>query len=382
VPRLPSPAGLPEPDAAARAHSVRVAASVREAIELAGGWLSFEAYMGLVLYAPGLGYYVAGTRKFGAGGDFVTGPELTPLYGAALAQAIAPMLEAPGSEVLELGAGSGALAASLLDELARLRASPSRYRIVEVSPELRGRQRQHLERSVPDLLDRVSWEIAPPSNLAGAVVMNEVLDAIPVSLIARRGGRWFERGVGVDGARFAFHDRALDESAPGDRRLLALAAARFPAGVDYTSELNPAAEALVGSLGRRLSRGAIVVVDYGFERDAYYHPQRSEGTLMAHYRHRAHADPFLWPGLTDITAHVDFTAIADAGARAGLVTASYASQARFLVEHGILERLAGVGPPGSLDYMRAAAAVQTLLSPAEMGELFKVMVLLSTREAR
>jgi SAM-dependent MidA family methyltransferase len=201
--------------------------------------------------------------------------------------------------------------------------------------------------------------------------LNEVLDAIPPDVVARRDGAWHERGVtlGRDGA-LTLADRAL-----GDARLLGAARERFPPGGDYASEINLAAEALVEDLGRRLAGGAIVAIDYGFPRREYYHPDRREGTLMAHYRHRATPDPFLWPGLADLTAHVDFTAIAEAGARAGLGVAGYASQAAFLIGAGILDRLAETGDPSSAAYLRAAAAVQMLLSPAEMGELFKVIAL-------
>ena len=373
---LPRPIDtLPEPDESARAHSARVAHALRVAIGRSGGWLSFERYMQLVLYAPGLGYYMAGTRKFGADGDFVTAPELTPLFGETLVGALVDVLRYPDAEVLELGAGSGALAASVLSELGRRGLAPARYRILEISPELRRRQRERLQRDVPSLVDRVVWEATLPATLTGAIVMNEVLDAVPVHVVARRDGGWFERGVTLTGDAFAWADRALDAQAVADRRLIELASGRFPPSVDYVSELNPAAEALVESLGRALVRGRALIADYGFEREHYYHPQRDQGTLIAHYRHRAVDDPFLWPGLADLTAHVDFTAVGDAALRTGLHVDSYATQARFLIEHGIAARLAAVGPAESLDYVRAASAVQTLLSPAEMGELFKVMTL-------
>jgi SAM-dependent MidA family methyltransferase len=209
-----------------------------------------------------------------------------------------------------------------------------------------------------------------PPAIDGAVVMNELLDAVPPHLVARRGDRWLERGVRREGERFAWAERPLE-----DDGLRARAAARFPAAGDYESELNPAAEALVEEVGRRLSAGALIVVDYGFPRAEYYHPQRRQGTLMGHLRHRAHADPFLWPGLSDLTAHVDFTAIAEAGERAGLTVAGFASQAPYLLSSGLLDRLQAVGPPESAEYLRAASAVQTLTSPAEMGELFKVLAL-------
>jgi SAM-dependent MidA family methyltransferase len=363
-------ASLPEPDAAARAHGAAVSAAVALEIDAAGGWIALEAYLRFVLYAPGLGYYVAGARKFGAAGDFVTAPELSPLFGATLAVEVAAHLLRHGGDVIELGAGTGRLAADLMRGLDAAAAMPGRYAILEVSPDLRERQRATLAREVPTLAARVEWLDALPSRWDGVVVMNEVLDAVPPHVLMRRGGRWFERGVVRTGAGFVLEDRPL-----GPGTLRELGEARFPAGIDYASEVNPAAEALVEGLGRRAGQGTILAIDYGFPRGEYYHPQRATGTLMGHYRHRAHADPLLWPGLTDLTAHVDFTAIAEAGVRAGLSVAGFASQAAFLLSCGILDRLAAVGPPTSADYVRAAAAVQKLLSPAEMGELFKVLAL-------
>jgi SAM-dependent MidA family methyltransferase len=362
---------LPLPGADARAHSARVLAHIRDAIHGAGGFIAFSRYMELVLYAPALGYYVAGARKFGEAGDFVTGPELTPLYGAAIARQLAPILATTiARDIVEFGAGSGALAASLLDALALHGASPSRYRILEVSPQLRAMQKSTIAKCAPASLERVEWIDRLPDAIDGVVVMNEVLDAIAPRLVAHRDGAWFERGVTlVDGA-LAWDERPLD-----DARLEAIARARFPADGDYTSELNRAAEALVTTIGRRIVSGALLIVDYGFPRHEYYHPQRSTGTLVGHYRHRVHADPFLWPGLSDLTSHVDFTAIAEAAERAGLHVAGFATQASFLLGCGILDLLRDTGAPETPAYLRAASAVQKLLSPAEMGELFKVLLL-------
>ena len=343
---------------------------VRDAIVAGGGWLPFADYMQLALYAPGLGYYAAGARKFGADGDFTTAPEMTPLFARALAAPVAAILAASQArDVVEFGAGTGVLAAELLTTLAALDALPARYRILDVSPDLAARQRATLARLAPAQLARVEWVGALPDAIDGAVLMNEVLDAIPPHVIARRDGAWFERGVAWDGA-LRWADRPLH-----DAQLLALARERLPADGDYTSEVNPAAEALVENVARRMSGGALLVLDYGFPQREYYHAQRSEGTLMAHYRHRAHADPFRWPGLTDLTAHVDFTAIALAGERGGLTLDGYAPMAGFLIGAGILDRLRDCGEPASVAYLREAAAVQRLLSPAEMGELFKVMAL-------
>ena len=254
-------------------------------------------------------------EKLGAAGDFITAPEMTPLFATALATQVAAILAVTQRrEIVELGGGSGRLAADLLAALAARDALPSRYAILEVSPDLARRQRATLARDAPAHLDRVAWIAALPETIDGALIANEVLDAVPVELVARRGGRWLERGVTWDDARSAF---AWAER-PAGARLAAMAAARFPHDGDYASEINPAAEALVEDVGRRLVGGAALFIDYGFPAAEYYHPQRNEGTLMCHYRHRAHGDPFAWPGLTDITAHVDFTAMAEAGERAGL----------------------------------------------------------------
>lgn len=361
---------LPLPDEAAQAHSARVVAHVRDEIASSRGFIPLSRYIELVLYAPGLGYYVAGARKFGAAGDFVTGPELTPLYGAALARQIAAVLDGTATrDLVELGAGSGALAASVVCELAKRDALPSRYRILEVSAELRDRQRNSIAGAAATSNVDVEWIEQLPAAIDGVVVMNEVLDAVPPHVVARRGGVWLERGVvWRDGAL------AIDERPLADARVRAIAEARFPRGIDYVSEVNPAAEALVSTIARRIGAGALLIVDYGFPQREYYHPQRHEGTLIGHYRHRVHADPLSWPGLSDLTSHVDFSAIAESAERAGLRVAGFATQASFLIGCGILDLLAAVGATDSADYLRAASAVQTLLSPSEMGELFKVLL--------
>jgi SAM-dependent MidA family methyltransferase len=362
---------LPLPDPDARAHSARVVAAVEAAIDEAGGFLTLERYLALVLYAPRLGYYVSGTAKLGREGDFVTAPELTPLFGGAMAAQVESILAATRARlVLELGAGSGALAADLLNALGERDALPGGYAIVEVSPALRERQRGTIAERAPAHAHRVTWLDRPPGSVDGAIVMNEVLDAVPCHVVVRRGDAWLERGVARGAGGLEIAERPLH-----DGRLRDLARARFPAEADYASEINPVAEALVETLARSLERGAMLIVDYGFPRAEYYHPQRREGTLVGHYRHHVHGDPLLWPGLTDLTAHVDFTAIAEAGERAGLHVAGFASQAGFLLGCGIVDLLARSGEPSQASYVRAASAVQQLTSPAEMGELFKVLAL-------
>src|SRR6478672_7215955 len=320
-------APLPLPDDPAKAHSGRVVAHVRDEIARAGGFIPLARYIELVLYAPGLGYYVAGARKFGAAGDFVTGPELTPLYGAAVARQLEAALAATSKrDIIELGAGSGALAASVLGELARRDAVPVRYRILEVSAELRTRQRASIAAAANTSGVDVEWLDRLPATIEGVVVMNEVLDAVAPRVIARRDGAWFERGVAWQHDALQVAERPLD-----DARVRSIAERRFPAGGDYVSELNPAAEALVATIARRLGAGALLIIDYGFPQREYYHAQRRDGTLMGHYRHRASADPLLWPGLADLTAHVDFTAMAETAERAGLRVAGFATQASFLI---------------------------------------------------
>jgi SAM-dependent MidA family methyltransferase len=342
------------------ASSVSAALVVRidAAIDRAGGWLPFSDFMAMSLYEPGLGYYASGRRIVGrmpeGGSDFVTAPELSPFFARALARQIGQALEASGSDELwEFGAGSGALAAELLRSLGgRVR----RYFIVEVSAPLRERQRQ-ATRAHGDI---VQWLDAWPQAISGVVIGNEVLDAMPVDLLHFDGTRWLERGVaraGGDGdAAFAWSDRPGDRRPPFD--------AGFPAGT--TTEIHAQSEAFVASLAERLQRGMALFIDYGFPEAEYYHPQRSGGTLMCHRAHRADAEPLVDVGEKDITAHVDFTGIALAGQNAGMDVVGYTSQARFLLNCGIGELLAGAT-------LEQRADAQKLLNEHEMGELFKVI---------
>ncbi len=358
---------LPAPSPEALAHSRRVVAHLLSLIDDADGWIPFSRYMEAALYEAGLGYYAAGAAKFGAAGDFVTAPEITPLFGRTLAHAIAPVLAETGGELLELGAGSGRLAADLLGELARLGALPARYAILEVSADLRERQAATIRREWPELAGRVEWLDALPEHFSGVVLGNEVLDALPVELV-----HWTEsgpqlRGVVRAGEAFGWQDRPI-----GDPLLRARAAA-LDLVPGYVSEINLAADALIASLGRMLERGLIVMIDYGFGAAEYYHPQRHMGTLRVHYRHHALDDPFHLPGLADLTAHVDFSAVARAGRAAGLTLAGYTSQAAFLLNSGLTELLTQTPPADAAAWLPQANAVQRLVSPAEMGELFKLI---------
>ncbi|GAA5786765.1 class I SAM-dependent methyltransferase [Chitiniphilus shinanonensis] len=357
-PQLP----LPAPDA--RAASEALTDAIRAEIA-AHGWISFADYMRMALYTPGLGYYAGGAAKFGQGGDFVTAPELSPLFGACVAATLAPVLQAlDRGEVLEFGAGTGQLAAQVLAELERLDCLPRRYLIVDVSAELAARQRATLAALVPHLLDRVQWLDRLPQRFAGCIFGNEVLDAIPCDLVYRdSAGALFERGVvWKDG--FHWEDRLL---APGP--LLSLASA-LELPPDYLTEIQPQMHGFVHSVADMLERGIALFVDYGFPASEYYHAQRNRGTLMAHYRHHSLNDPFFLPGLSDLTCHVDFSAVYSSADACGLQLEGYVSQAQYLLDAGLPERLAALP---QAQYLSAASATHKLTSPAEMGELFKAI---------
>jgi SAM-dependent MidA family methyltransferase len=356
---------LPVPSAEALAVSNALAGKIRAEIARAG-WIDFARYMELALYAPGLGYYSAGSAKLGAGGDFVTAPELSDLLARALARTLRHELEGlRDPAILELGAGTGALAAQLLDALGD---APRAYLILEPSADLRERQQRTLARFAP----RVRWlERLPERPFEGAIVANEVLDALPVSCFVKRGDHAVPRGVIARGNELSWADgapsRELDEAVAAVER--ALGRSLEPG---YRSELAPALRAWIGSLADVLERGCVLLVDYGLVRREYYHEQRSAGTLRCHYRHRAHDDPFVYPGLQDITAWVDFSACADAAREAGLAVDGFTTQAQFL-----LSTLAAEPPPSATDAaaLRALSALKTLVLPGEMGERFKVMLL-------
>jgi SAM-dependent MidA family methyltransferase len=334
--------------------------------------LSFARYMELALYAPGLGYYMAGARKLGRDGDFVTAPEISRLYGRTLARQLRELAAAGFDEILEIGAGSGALAADILLELERLGCVPRRYLMLELSPDLRERSRDTLATRAPHLLERVAWLNQLPPRFAGIVLGNEVLDAMPVHRVIRCKGDTLEG--------FVQHDEAegrsfLDLEWPASD-VVRRAAEELPLpDDDYRTEIQLVARGFIRSLGAILERGVALFFDYGFPRHEYYHPQRNRGTLMCHYRHRAHEDPYFLPGLQDITTHVDFSAIAGAGREAGLDLLGYTSQAQFLVNCGITDVLAETPADDAEVYAPLAAGAQKLLSPAEMGELFKVIAL-------
>jgi SAM-dependent MidA family methyltransferase len=363
------PANLPPPSAEAQSHSNKLCALIHHDIAAQGGWIPFSRFMELALYAPGLGYYSAGARKFGAAGDFVTAPEISPLFGRTLARQVADIMAQSVPHILELGAGSGKLAADVLGELERMDCLPERYDILEVSADLRERQQELLRERAPHLMDRMRWLDALPEKISGAVIANEVLDALPVHLLLWKDAGIAERGVASEEEKFVWQER-LPEN-------LALLEAAQSIGVpdNYLSEISLAARGLVASLCERLQQGVLLFIDYGFGAGEYYHPQRSQGTLMCHYRHHAHDDPFFLPGLQDITAHVDFTAAAECAIDSGAHLLGYTTQAHFLINCGIADFLAESDPENLRDYLPLSTQLQKLTSPAEMGELFKVIAL-------
>ena len=340
---------------------------IRDEIGASGGWIAFARYMELALYAPGLGYYMAGARKLGREGDFVTAPEISPLYGETLARQVAQILDSDLEEILEIGAGTGALAASLLTELERLGRLPKRYLILELSTDLRERSRDTIAARASHLMERVAWLNRLPPSFSGVALGNEVLDAMPVHVVRITESGIEESGVeAVDGGAFRWAWRpAAGELLEAAREL------ELPPG--YTTEIGLVPRGFVRSLAEALERGVAVFIDYGFPRHEYYHPQRATGTLMCHYRHHAHDDPFFLPGLQDITSHVDFTAIADVGVDAGMELLGYTTQAQFLINCGITDVLARVPAEDAGRYLPLANQANRLLSPAEMGELFKVI---------
>ncbi|HEY5762619.1 MAG TPA: SAM-dependent methyltransferase [Rhodocyclaceae bacterium] len=348
-------------------------ARLRRDADAGDGWLSFARFMEIALYTPMAGYYAGGSRKFGASGDFVTAPEMTPLFAQALAVQVAEIIRRSEARVIEAGGGSGRLAADLLLALDAAGCAPDEYALLEVSPDLAARQKALLQSTLPaGLAKRCRWLSQLPERFSGVVLGNELLDAMPIHLVRWTASGILERGVAVAG------DGLLSwQERPALGRLLAAAEAiadRLAPADGYLSEISLAGPAWVRSLGERIERGALLLLDYGFPEHEYYHPQRDGGTLMCHHRHRAHTDPLIHVGQQDITAHVDFSAIADAAHEAGLAIAGYTAQAPFLMNCGILDALATVDA-SSLDGIRARSAVQKLLSPAEMGELFKVIAL-------
>ena len=364
---------LPQPDSAAVAHSTALLCNIQALIAKEGGWINFAQFMDAALYTPGLGYYSGGAKKFGFDGDFVTASEISPLFSQTIARQVQQVLSALKvqniqADILELGAGTGLFAKDLLLEMAKLDQLPTRYMILEVSAHLREVQQSSLKAALSiELMNRVVWLDALPDHFDGLIFANEVLDALPVHIVKTTADGLVEMGVVSVQEGLAWQEKLAVSSALKD----------FVAEIDlmdgYTTEVCLAASGLVASLAGILQSGMLLMIDYGFSRDEYYHPQRNQGTLMCHYRHRAHGEPLVYLGLQDITAHVDFTRVAEAGVANGLELIGFVTQAQFLINAGITELLAFIPAEDSANYLPLVASAQKLLSPAEMGDLFKVI---------
>lgn len=369
-----NPPSLPRPDATATEHSHQLRQRISAAIAMAGGHLDFADYMSLALYAPGLGYYSAGQTRFGRGGDFITAPLVSSLFAKALAGQVAEALQPlDDADVLEFGAGTGQMAFDLLCELDHLGQCPAHYYIVEVSADLRETQARTLAALPARLQQRVQWlDRLPDQGLRGVILANEVLDALPVRRFQREATGVSALTVGEDSDELIWRKHPADDAL---RRAVADIEADLGGRLadGYRSEWCPSLAPWIAELGRLLEQGFVLLIDYGYPRREFYHPQRNTGTLVCHYRHHAHDDPFFWPGLQDITAFVDFTAVARAGVDAGLDLAGFSTQGNFLAGAGIaqvLEREAAGNPNQAAEL---AQQVKPLLFPDEMGERFKVI---------
>jgi SAM-dependent MidA family methyltransferase len=362
-----------ELDEAAAEHSRRMRDYLLDQISAAGGWLSFERFMDLALYAPGAGYYSGGAQKFGLGGDFTTAPEVSALFGACVAVQCEEILRRlTAGSILEIGAGSGRLAADVLARLDSLQKLPERYWILEISAELRDRQREHIARHQPRLLERVQWLDRPPENsFDGVILANEVLDALPVARFRWRTDAIEELGVVTLDGRFAWQGRPATAAMAKICRALSPAGGGWDDG--YVSEHCPRMVAWTSAVTRKLRKGAALWFDYGLPRAQYYLPERHDGTLLCHFRHRAHGDPFVMVGLQDITAWVDFTLLAEASREAGFQLAGFTTQAHFLAGTGIDREMQQSAGDDAHQYARLANQARQLMLPGEMGERFKAM---------
>ena len=371
----PLNASLPEPGADERAHSAALLARIAEEIA-ARGPIPFSRYMELALYAPGLGYYSAGPTTFGASGDFITAPELGNLFARTIARALAPALRTLGAaaDVVELGGGSGAFALEALRELARLDALPRRYRLLEPSADLAQRQRERLVGDLPEeVASRVEWIARPPeSPWQGVLFANEVVDALPATRFAIGEGEVFEEHVGYEGGRLLCVDRPADALVGGAVRHVERALGT-PFAEGYRSEILPQLPYWMQAVTATLDAGLALFIDYGYPRREYYRPERRDGTLVCHYRHRAHGDALHWPGLTDLSAFVDFTALAEAGVGAGFDFTGYAPQGQFLLASGLPALIEEAADRAEPERLRLVAEAKRLTLPTDMGERFQAI---------
>ncbi len=375
---------FPEPSPEYQKHSNRLKALIQKKIMANGGRISFAEYMNCALYEPGLGYYSAGLKKFGKEGDFITAPEISPFFSQCLAlQCIEIMHQTGQKTLLEVGAGSGIMAIELLLELQKRHYLPDQYLILELSAELRDRQQKAIQTRIPELYERIQWLTQLPEKpFSGIVLANELLDAMPVHIIKLQQDTIYERYVALDdNKQFVWQD---DE--PENPRIRAMAQQistiqqpfahlNDKPDTPYISEINLLAGDWIKSIADRLVEGALLLIDYGYSAQEYYHPQRSMGTLMCHYQHHRHDDPFYLPGLQDITAHIDFSHIAHCAEEAGLKLCGFTTQAHFLMSGGLVELTKDLDPNDIIPFSEAARQIKMLTLPEEMGELFKVILL-------
>jgi SAM-dependent MidA family methyltransferase len=362
-----------KPDGEEQRHGERVIAHIVAAIEREGGWISFEQFMDLALYAPGLGYYSAGALKFGPSGDFVTAPEISPLFGACVARQCADVLATlPLAGILEIGAGTGRLAADILERLDLLGCLPARYSILEISADLRERQQRYLAARIPRLMDRVTWLDAPPAQpFDGLILANEVLDSLPVCRFCWSPAEILEVGVAREAERFIWQSRPAPDGFAAYCATLRAAGGAWDEG--YTSEFCARLRPWSAGVTQSLRRGAVLWFDYGLPRSQYYFPERRAGTLLCHYRQRVHDDPLRYPGLEDITAWVDFSLLAEAAAAAGFQLAGFTTQTYFLAGNGIDLEMQRIAAGDANVFARLGVQARQLMMPGEMGERFKVM---------
>ena len=368
-------ASIPSPSEAALSHSNELVALIRSEIECVGGTIGFDRFMELALYAPGLGYYAAGTRKFGQAGDFVTAPELSPLFSRCVANQAAEVLELVGEgDILEVGAGSGLLAGELIHALLASHRPPRRYLILETSADLKHRQRVQLETNFPESLSYIDWiDDFPDEGFRGVLIANELLDAFPASRFQIVGKEFTEVAVGWEEGRFVWLNRLPDETLKRSiNTILDCVPGLLPLG--YVSELSVVRDAWVTEMLSRFDKGVALIFDYGYPRLEYYHPQRVDGTLCCYYRHRVHDDPFILPGLQDITTHVDFTALADAARGAKAQVLGFTTQGNFLLGTGLLDFM-NEADPGTRQHAQLTSQVKQLILPGQMGDLVKVLAL-------
>ncbi len=356
---------LPEPSLEALQTSEQLCQVIQTTIQTKS-WISFADYMQMALYTPNLGYYSGGSHKIGAAGDFITAPSLTPLFGQTVAKQLHPILKETNGHIYEFGAGRGDLALSIIEALPT--DAWQTYFIIEVSGELAARQQQLFQEKCPELAHRIIHLSSLPDSFDGVIIGNELLDAMPCELIEWTHQGAYQKGVIIQDNQFQWQNRPID-----DAQLLSLTTQIQPTALPYTSEIHIAMRQFLTTICERLVRGGIIMIDYGFDENEYYHPQRDMGTLIGHYRHHSVHDLFFHPGLMDLTCHVNFSAVAEVCTQAGLAITGYSTQAAFLLNLGLLEQLSQTGEVGSKEYIQASSHCQMLIAPHEMGELFKVI---------